>query len=38
MLDFAGGVKNTGMTAPSFRELLEGAISTRNRTYVLSGL
>ena len=39
MLDFAGGVKDTGMTAPSFRGLLEGAaISTRNRTYVLSGL
>jgi len=39
MLDYAGGVKAAGMTAPSFRGLLQGDdVSTRNRTYVLSGL
>ena len=39
VLDFAGASRDAGMTAPSFRGLLYGeALSTRNRTYVQSGL
>jgi len=39
MLDFAGASRDPGMTAPSFRGLLEGeSVKARNRTYVLSGL
>uniref|UniRef100_A0A7S4M1C3 Sulfatase N-terminal domain-containing protein n=1 Tax=Prymnesium polylepis TaxID=72548 RepID=A0A7S4M1C3_9EUKA len=39
MLDFAGAERDSGMTALSFRGLLEGADpQTRNRTVVLSGL
>ena len=39
VLDFAGAAAHPGMTAQSFRGLLEGADPTRrNRTVVLSGL
>ena len=39
VLDIAGAPRAEGMTAPSFRGLLEGApIEARNRTYVQSGL
>ena len=39
VLDLAGAEKEPGMTAPSFRGLLEGdSVARRNRTYVQSGL
>jgi len=39
VLDLAGAKKEPGMTAPSFRGLLEGAkVASRNRTFVQSGL